>query len=132
MDDRIHRLLGRMAQATLDGDHEGSVALYDLPVTFIRPTGKDVFETHDAFIEELKSTIRSHVATGLAAINYEILLCKSFVPGLVTVDVRWDFLDGKGKHLRHIFTTYILRHAGEDYRVMAHISHNEILERPSP
>ena len=129
MDAALHALLNKLVDATLDRDHSQIDQIYDFPITLVRPTGAQIFETAQEFVDELDRVSRAQ-GVGIAAIHKEVLDSRHYPGGVRMVDVRFTFLDRNGKEVRSFVSTYVLRSELDSLRISMHVSHNEILERP--
>jgi len=110
----------------MDALHE----LYDEPVVWIRPTNTRVFDRREDFAEQMVSLPRVYEENGLVGTRKEIRGYRSFGVGLHLVHVVWKHLHRDGGVLAEVTTTYVLRESNGSYLVSAHISHDEMFQRP--
>lgn len=130
MDRQLSSLLDGFIDSLLDGDHPPAVARYDLPITFIRPNETLVFEDRESFLRTLENLWSHYRRAGTVGLRRKLLHRRDYGPDLVVADIQWTFVDRNGEDIRTIFSTYVLRRTDDGYRVLTHISHNEILQRP--
>lgn len=105
-------------------------AVYDEPVVWIRPTGVRVFDTREAFADQMAKLRKVYEDSGLVATRKSIRGFESFGVGLHLVHVAWKHLRQDGSTLAEVTTTYILRETNGSYTVAAHVSHDEMFQRP--
>ena len=130
MQDRIDAFFAEMVEAFTAGNISENTAKYDIPIIIVRPIGSRVFDTPAAFDLETKAVRDLFKSRGLAAVRKEVLDLRYFTQGLLSVDIEFRYLDEDGHLITTLHSTYHLRPEGDSFRIVAHVSHDEIFERP--
>jgi len=130
MDKALDRFVADLVEPFLDGDLDQVANAFDEPIILVRPNGSEVFDTRADYAAECRRVRDAYTGSGLAGVRHEILDRRTFAPGLVSVDVRWRYVNTNGLEMAELYTTYVLRARGDSFSIVTHISHNEIFSRP--
>ncbi|MEM8869670.1 MAG: hypothetical protein AAGB10_20055 [Pseudomonadota bacterium] len=104
--------------------------LYDEPVVWIQPIGTRVFPERAEFAKQMESLRLLYAQNGMAATRKRVLQVTNYGVGLHMADLAWSHFRSDGQLLAEIKTTYILREVEDGFLISAHISHNEMFQRP--
>lgn len=127
---KLARLFGRFVDSLLAMDYDTATSWCDTPISIATANGVHIHRTPRDVADGLAEQW-SHWQGQVTWMRPKLLDLRSYGPDLLVVDIEWFMLDTTGLGKNPVFSSYVMRRHGADYRVAHITSYNEALERPA-
>src|SRR5215203_247562 len=108
-DERLRRFLVRYAEALAAGDLKAISGCYAVPSLVLSDAGSVPIAAREEIETAFDGAAERYRAQGLVAVRPTLAASEVFGERLVSVDVRWDYLDEQGRSAQQNDYRYVLR-----------------------
>ena len=108
-DEQLRRFLVRYGEALSTGDLKAISACYAVPSLVLSDEGSIPIASREEIEAAFDSAAERYRAQGLVAVRPTLLASEALSERLVSVDVRWDYLDEQGRSAQQNAYRYVLR-----------------------
>jgi hypothetical protein len=112
-DERLRRFLIRYGEALSAGDLKAISGCYAVPSFVLSDTGSVPIAAREEIEVAFDGAAERYRAQGLVAVRPTLVASESLSERLVSVDVRWDYLDQQGRSAQQNGYRYVLRFEDE-------------------
>src|ERR687894_592324 len=108
-DEHLQTFLARYGEALSAGDLKAISGCYALPSLVLSDAGSIPITTPKEIETAFDGAAERYRAQGLVAVRPTLLASEALSERLVSVDVRWDYLDEQGRSVQQGSYRYVLR-----------------------
>src|ERR671921_1708262 len=108
-DEHLRRFLVRYGEALAVGDLKAISGCYAVPSLVLSDAGSVPIATREEVEAAFDGAAERYRAQGLVAVQPTLLASEALSERLVSVDVRWDYLDEQGRSAQQNGYPYVLR-----------------------
>src|SRR5215216_6058954 len=108
-DEHLQTFLARYGEALSAGDLKAISGCYVLPSLVLSDAGSIPITTRTEIEAAFDGAAERYRAQGLVAVRPTLLASEALTERLVSVDVRWDYLDEQGRSAQQNGYRYVLR-----------------------
>jgi hypothetical protein len=109
----LRRFLARYGEALAAGDLEAISGCYAVPALVLSDTGSVPIAAREEIEAAFDGAAERYRAQGLVALRPTLLAWEALSERLISVDVRWDYLDEQDRSAQQNSYRYVLRLEGE-------------------
>jgi hypothetical protein len=108
-DEHLRRFLVRYGEALSTGDLKAISACYAVPSLVLSDEGSVPIASREEIEAAFDGAAERYRAQGLVAVRPILVASEALSERLVSVDVRWDYLDEEGRSAQRNDYRYVLR-----------------------
>ncbi len=108
-DEHLQRFLLRYGEALSAGDLKAISGCYVVPALVLSDEGSVPIAAREEIEAAFDGAAERYRAQGLVAVRPTLLASEELTERLVSVDVRWDYLDEQGRSAQQNGYRYVLR-----------------------
>jgi hypothetical protein len=108
-DEQLRRFLVRYGEALSTGDLKAISACYAVPSLVLSDEGSVPIASREEIEAAFDGAAERYRAQGLVAVRPILVASEALSERLVSVDVRWDYLDEEGRSAQRNDYRYVLR-----------------------
>jgi hypothetical protein len=108
-DEHLRGFLTRYGEALSAGDLKAISGCYAVPALVLSDTGSVSISTSEEIEAAFDGAAERYRAPGLVEVRPTLLASETLSERLVSVDVRWDYLDEQGRSEQQNAYRYVLR-----------------------
>ena len=108
-DEHLRRFLVRYGEALSAGDLKAISGCYAVPSLVLSDTGSVPIAAREEIEAAFDGAAERYRAQGLVAVRPTLFASEALGERLVSVDVRWDYLDEQGRSAQQNGYRYVLR-----------------------
>ena len=108
-DEHLRGFLTRYGEALSAGDLKAISGCYAVPALVLSDTGSVPISTSEEIEAAFDGAAERYRAQGLVEVRPTLLASETLSERLVSVDVRWDYLDEQGRSEQQNAYRYVLR-----------------------
>jgi ketosteroid isomerase-like protein len=108
-DEHLRRFLVRYGEALSSGDLKAISGCYAVPSLVLSDTGSVPIAAREEIEAAFDGAAERYRAQGLVAVRPTLVASEDLSERLVSVDVRWDYLDEQGRSAQQNCYRYVLR-----------------------
>jgi hypothetical protein len=108
-DEHLRRILVRYGEALSAGDLKAISGCYAVPSLVLSDTGSVPIAAREEIEVAFDGAAERYRAQGLVAVRPTLVASEALSERLVSVDVRWDYLDEQGRSAQQSSYRYVLR-----------------------
>ncbi len=108
-DEHLRRFLVRYGEALSAGDLKAISGCYAVPALVLSDTGSVPIAAREEIEAAFDGAAERYRAQGLVAIRPTLVASEALSERLVSVEVRWDYLDEQGRSVHQNGYRYVLR-----------------------
>ena len=108
-DEHLRRFLVRYGEALSAGDLKAISGCYAVPSLVLSDTGSVPIAAREEIEAAFDGAAERYRAQGLVAVRPTLVASEALGERLVSVDVRWDYLDEQGRSAQQNGYRYVLR-----------------------
>ncbi len=108
-DEHFQRFLLRYGEALSAGDLKAISGCYVVPALVLSDEGSVPIAAHEEIEAAFDGAAERYRAQGLVAVRPILVASEALSDKLVSVDVRWDYLDEQGRSAQQNGYRYVLR-----------------------
>ena len=108
-DEHLRRFLVRYGEALSAGDLKAISGCYAVPSLVLSDTGSVPIASREEIEAAFDGAAERYRAQGLVAVRPTLVASEALSERLVSVDVRWDYLDEQGRSAQQNGYRYVLR-----------------------
>ena len=108
-DEHLRRFLVRYGDALSAGDLKAISGFYAVPALVLSDTGSVPIAAREEVEAAFEGAAERYRAQGLVAVRPTLVASEVLSERLVSVDMRWDYLDERGRSARQNGYRYVLR-----------------------
>ena len=108
-DEHLRRFLVRYGEALSAGDLKAISGCYAVPSLVLSDAGSDPIAAREEIEAAFDGAAERYRAQGLVAVRPTLVASEALSERLVSVDVRWDYLDEQGRSAQQNGYRYVLR-----------------------
>ena len=108
-DEHLRRFLVRYGEALAAGDLKAISGCYAVPALVLSDAGSVPIAARQEIEAAFDGAAERYRAQGLVALRPTLVASEALSERLVSVDVRWDYLDEQGRSAQHNGYRYVLR-----------------------
>ncbi len=108
-DEHLRRFLIRYGEALSAGDLKAISGFYAVPALVLSDTGSVPIAARDEVEAAFEGAAERYRVQGLVTVRPTLVASEALSERLVSVDVRWDYLDERGRSARQNGYRYVLR-----------------------
>src|SRR5215212_2596222 len=112
-DEHLQTFLARYGEALSAGDLKAISGCYALPSLVLSDAGSVPISAREEIEAAFDGAAERYRAQGLVAVRPTLVASEALSERLVSVDVRWDYLDEQGRSAQQNRYRYVLRLGGE-------------------
>ena len=113
-DEHLRRFLVGYGEALSAGDLKAIAGCYVVPSLVLSDEGSVPIATREEIEAAFDGAAERYRAQGLVAVRPTLLASEELTERLVSVDVRWDYLDEQGRSAQQNGYRYVLRLEDEE------------------
>ena len=107
--EHLRTFFGRYAEALTAGDLKATSGCYAVPSLVLSDTGSVPIAAREEIEAAFDGAAERYRAQGLVAVRPTLVASEALSERLVSVDVRWDYLDERGRSAQQNGYRYVLR-----------------------
>ena len=111
--DHLRRFLDRYGKALAAGDLKAISGCYAVPSLVLSDAGSVPIAAREEIEAAFDGAAERYRAQGLVALRPTLVASEALSERLVSVDVRWDYLDEQGRSVQQNGYRYVLRFEDE-------------------
>ncbi|HEY0128352.1 MAG TPA: hypothetical protein VGB40_04225 [Rubrobacteraceae bacterium] len=108
-DEHLRRFLVRYGEALSAGDLKAISGCYAVPSLVLSDTGSVLIAAREEIEAAFDGAAERYRAQGLVAVRPTLVASEALSERLVSVDVRWDYLDEQGSSVQTNAYRYLVR-----------------------
>jgi hypothetical protein len=108
-EEHLRRFLVRYGEALSAGDLKAISGCYAVPSLVLSDTGSVAIAAREEIEAAFDGAAERYRAQGLVAVRPTLVASETLSERLVSVDVRWDYLDEQGRSAQQNGYRYVLR-----------------------
>jgi len=112
-DERLRTFFTRYGEALSAGDLKAISGCYAVPSLVLSDAGSIPIATREEIEAAFDGAAERYRTQGLVAVRPTLVASEALSERLVSVDVRWDYLDEQGRSAQQNAYRYVLRLGGE-------------------
>jgi hypothetical protein len=112
-DEHLRTFFTRYGEALSAGDLKAISGCYAVPSLVLSDAGSIPIATREEIEAAFDGAAERYRAQGLVAVRPTLVASEALSERLVSVDVRWDYLDEQGRSAQQNGYRYVLRLGGE-------------------